>query len=181
MSLVNLSIYYKWKILNLHTRTIILKYLLQLGMKNLIYLMDHILLETFKIILNTSSKKNETITSNPPVQIYVNIIKNGIVFKIKTDYKLELLSPQTMKLLGNIKKLVDQDKDGESVPKFEPVEIVLVHCNIVNNNYQQVSKVLFTFVPNKQFGQLINIEPHSIAMLKATNTEYSFIEIWLTN
>ena len=126
-------------------------------------------------------KKNETITSNPPVQIYVNIIKNGIVFKIKTDYKLELLSPQTMKLLGNIKKLVDQDKDGESVPKFEPVEIVLVHCNIVNNNYQQASKVLFTFVPNKQFGQLINVEPHSIAMLKATNTEYSFIEIWLTN
>ena len=105
-------------------------------------------------------KKHETLTENPPVQICSNKIKNRIVFKIKTGYKLELRSPETMKLLGSTKKDVDQDKDGEYVPKLESVEVVLVHCNLVNNNYQQVLKVLFTFVPNNQFGLLINISPH---------------------
>ena len=66
-----------------------------------------------------------------------------------------------MKLLGSTKQHVDQDKDGEDLPKLESVEVFLVHCNLVNNNYQQASKVLFKFVPNKQFGQLINISPHS--------------------
>ena len=82
-----------------------------------------------------------------------------------------------MKLLGRTKKDVDQDKNGEDVQKLESVEVVLVHCNLVNNNYQQASKVLFTFVPNKQFGQLINIAPHSLTMLSTTNTEFSFIEV----
>ena len=126
-------------------------------------------------------KKHEALTENPPVQIYPNKIKNRIVFKIKTGYKLELLSPETMKLIGSIKKDADQDKDGEDVPKLESVEVVLVHCNVVNNNYQQVSKVLFTFVPNKQFGQLINISTHSLTMLGTTNTEFSFIEVWSTD
>ena len=94
-------------------------------------------------------KKHETIANNPLVQIYANKIKSRIVFKIKTDYKLELLSPETIKLLGSAKKGVDQDKDGENMLKLESVEIVLVHCNFVNNNYQQASKVLFTFEPNK--------------------------------
>ena len=67
------------------------------------------------------------------------------------------------------------------MPKLEPVEVVLVHCNLVNNNYQQASKVLFTFVPNKQFGQLINTVPHSLTMLGTTNTEFSFIEVWFTD
>ena len=123
-------------------------------------------------------KKRETLAENPPVQIYPNKIKNRIVFKVKTGYKLELLSPETMKLLGSTKKDVDQDKDGEDVPKLESVEVVLVHCNLVNNNYQQASKVLFTFVPNKQFGQLINIALHSSIMLSSTNTEFSSIEVW---
>ena len=126
-------------------------------------------------------KKHETLTENPPVQIYPNKIKNRIVFKIKTGYKLELLSSETMKLLGSTKKDVDQDKDGEDVPKLESVEVVLVHCNLVNNNYQQASKVLFTFVPNKQFGQLVNIAPHSLIMLSTTNTEFSSIEMWFTD
>ena len=60
-----------------------------------------------------------------------------------------MLSPETMKLLGSTKKDVDQDKDGEDVPKFESAVVVLVHYNLVNNNYQQASKVLFTFLPNK--------------------------------
>ena len=78
---------------------------------------------------------------------------------------MELLSPETMKLLGSTKKDVDKDKDGEDVPKLESVEVVLVHCNLVNNSYQQASKVLFTFVPSKQFSQLITISPHLLTML----------------
>ena len=86
-----------------------------------------------------------------------------------------------MKLLGSTKKDVDQDKDREYVPKLESVKVALVHCNLVNNNYQQTSKVLFTFVPNKQFGQLINIAPQSLTMLSTTNTEFLFIEVWFTD
>ena len=104
-------------------------------------------------------------------------MKNRIVFKIKTGYKLELLSPETMILSGSSKIDVDQDKDGEDVPKLESVEFVLVHCNLVNDNYQQASKRLFTFEPNKQFSQLINISPHSLTMLNTTNAIFSFIDL----
>ena len=75
-----------------------------------------------------------------------------------------------MKLLGSAKKDVDKDKDGEDVRKLESVKVVLVHCNLVNISYQQASKVLFTFVRNKEFGQLItdqvNYSPHLVTMLK---------------
>ena len=114
-------------------------------------------------------KYHETIADNPPVQIYANKIKNRIVFKIKTGCKLELLSEETMQLLGSSKKDIDQNKDGKIVPKLETAKVVLVHHNLVNNNYQEASKVLFTFVPNKQFGQLIIITPHSSTMSNTTN------------
>ena len=126
-------------------------------------------------------KKYETLAENPSIQIYPNKIKNRIIFKVKTGYKLELLSPETMKLLGSTKKDVDKDKNGEDVPKLESVEVVLVHCNLVNNSYQQASKVLFTFVPNKQFGQLITISPHSLTMLKTTNSEFPSIQVCFTD
>ena len=86
-----------------------------------------------------------------------------------------------MQLLGSSKKDVDQNKDEEIVPKLETVEVVLVHCNLVNKNYQQASKVLFTVVPNKQFGQLITSTPHLLTMLKRTNAKFSFINIWFTD
>ena len=111
----------------------------------------------------------------------MNKIKNRIVFKIKTGYKLELLTEETMQLLGSSKKVIDKNKDGEIVPRLETLEVVSVHCNLVNNNYQQASKVLFTFVQNKQFGQLITITSHSVTMLKITNAEFSFIDIWFTD
>ena len=127
------------------------------------------------------NKKHKTLTENPPVQIFPNKIRNRIVFKVKTGYKLELSSSEMMKLSGSTEKDVDQDKDREDVPKLESVKVVLVHCNLVNNNYQQASKVLFTFVPNKQFGQLINILPHSLTMLSTKNTKLSSIEVWFTD
>ena len=120
-------------------------------------------------------------TENPPVQIYQNNIKNRIIFKIKTGYKLKLLTPETMKLLGSTKKDVNSDKNSENVPKLESVEVVLVHCNLVKNDYQHTTKVLFSFVPNKQFGQLINISPHSLTTMNTINTEFSFVEVWFTD
>ena len=106
-------------------------------------------------------KKHETIGETTPILIYANTINNRIVFNIKTGYKLELLSKETMKLLGSTKDIIDADKNSENVPKLENVEVVLVHCNLVNNSYQQALRVLFTFVPTKQYGQLISISPKS--------------------
>ena len=126
-------------------------------------------------------KKHETIADVSPVLIYVNEINNGIVFKIKSGYKLELLLKETMKLLGSTSNSIDKDKNSELVPKLESVDLLLGHSNLVNNTYQQVSKVLFMIVPNKRYGQLITVSPHMLIMLKAVNTEFSFIEIWFTD
>ena len=121
-------------------------------------------------------KKDETMANNPHIKIYVSKIKNRIAFKINTGYKLELLSlsSETMQLIiHSSKKDIDQNKDDEIFPKSESVEVVLVHCNLVNSNYQQASKVLFTFVPNKQFD--------SLTVLNTTIAIFSFIEVWFTD
>ena len=119
-------------------------------------------------------KKHETYSENPPVQIHPNKIKeNRIQIRISISGNDEIIREH--------KKDVEHDKDGEDVSKLESVEVVLVHCNLVNNNYLKTSKVLFTFVPNKQFEQLINIAPYSLAMLGTTNTEFSFTEVWFTD
>ena len=86
-----------------------------------------------------------------------------------------------MKLLGSTKDIIDADKNSENVPRLENVEVVLVHCNLVSNSYQHHSRVLFIFVPNKQYGQLISISPHSLIFLKAMNTEFSETDIWFTD
>ena len=111
-------------------------------------------------------KKHETIAETTLILIYANKISNRIVFKIKTGYKLELLSKETMKLLGSTKDTIDADKNSENVPRLVNVEVVLVHCNLINSSYQQASRVLFTFVPNKQYGQLISISSNSLIFLK---------------
>ena len=86
-----------------------------------------------------------------------------------------------MKLLGSTSNIIDADKNSENVPRLENVEVGLVHCNLVNNSYQQALGVLFTFVPNKQYGQLISISPYSLTFLKTMNTEFSEIEMWFTD
>ena len=86
-----------------------------------------------------------------------------------------------MKLLWSTKKDVDADKNSENVPKLESVEVVLVQCNLVKNDYEHTSKVVFSFVPNKQFGQLINISPHYLTMMNTVNTEHSFVEFWFSD
>ena len=86
-----------------------------------------------------------------------------------------------MKLLRSTKDSIDADKNGENVPRLENIEVVLVHFNLVNNSYQQARRVLFTFVPTKQYGQIISISPHSLVFLKTMNTHFSEIEIRFTD
>ena len=90
-------------------------------------------------------KKHGENIDKPSVKIYVNKIKNRITFKIKNGYSLELLTPETMKLLGSTENRITKDKNDENVPHLEITEVVLVHGNIVNNDYQQDSRVLYTF------------------------------------
>ena len=171
MALANLSIYYTWK--NVKSTYNNNKFKISAPTWN----------ETFEIqdYIEYVIKKHEAIGENAPILIYANTINNRIVFKIKSRYKLELLSKETMKLLGSTKDTIDADKNSENVPKLENVEVVLVHCNLVNNAYQQHSRVLFTFVPTKQYGQLISISPHSLVFFKTMNTDFSEIEIWFTD
>ena len=123
-------------------------------------------------------KKHGEDIDKPSVQIYVNKIENRVTFKIKNGYSLELLTPETMKLLGSTKNKITKDKNGENVPHLEITEVVLVHCNIVNNDYQQDSRVLHTFVPNKPFGSLLEIYPANQIFLEIFNSEFQTIEVW---
>ena len=113
-------------------------------------------------------KHNEKI-DNPSIKVYVNKIKNRITFKIKTGYYFEFLTPETMKVLGRTENKITKDKNGENVLHLEITEVLLAHCNIVNNDYQQVSRVLYTFVPNKPFGNLLEIAPTNFVPLKTFN------------
>ena len=131
----------------------------------------------FKYIL----KKHEENTDKPSIKIYVNKIENRITFKIKNGYSLELLTKETMKLLGSTESKITKDKNGKNVPHLEITVVVLVHCNIVNNNYQQDSRVLYTVVPNKSFGSLLDICPSNHIFLKTFNSEYDEIAVWFTD
>ena len=86
-----------------------------------------------------------------------------------------------MKLLGSAESKITTDKNGENVPHLEVVEIVLIHCNLVNNDYQQDSRILFTFVPNKTFGSLLKVSPTNHVFLKTFNSEFQEIKIWFTD
>ena len=111
-------------------------------------------------------KKRETVTDNLSIRRYVNEKENRTSFKIKTGYYFKLLSPETMKLLGITKSKITKDENGETVPHLENTEIVLIYCNIINNDYQQDSRVLYTFVANKLFGQLADISTKKFMFFK---------------
>ena len=86
-----------------------------------------------------------------------------------------------MKLLGSTNKKITKDKNCENVPHLEITEIVLVHCNIVNNDYQHHSRVLYTFVLNKSFGSLLKISPSNHIFLKTFNSICDEIKVWFTD
>ena len=127
----------------------------------------------FKYIL----RKHREDIDEPSVQIYVNKIENRITFKIKNWYSLEPLRPKTMKLHGSTKNETTKNKNGKNVRHLEITEVILGHCIIVNNDYQQDWRVLYTFVPNKPFGSLLEISPTSHIFLKTFNSEYNKVEV----
>ena len=86
-----------------------------------------------------------------------------------------------MKLLGNTKSNITKDKNGENVSYLEITEVVLIHCNVVNNSYQQKSRVLYTFVPNKSFGQLLDISSENFIFLKTFDSEFLHIDVQFTD
>ena len=180
ISLANLNIYYTWK--NVKSDYNNNKFKISASTWNDLFDVpnDSYSIADLQNYFEYIIKKHETITDVSPVLIYVNEINNRIVFEIKSGYKLEILLKETMKLLASMSNSIDKDKNSELVPKLDSVDLVLVHYNVVNNSHQQASKVLFTFVPNKKYGQLITVSSHSLIMLKTVNTEFSFIEIWFT-
>ena len=121
-------------------------------------------------------KKHETLTKIPPIHVYINRINNRLVFKIK-----ELQTHETMKLFGSTKKLIDKTKNGENVLSLEVVEVVLVQCNLIENQYQQKSEVLYFLTPNKSYAYLLNNEPSNLVFLKTYNTEFHEIIITFTD
>ena len=108
--------------------------------------------------------------------IYLDSIENRIMFTINTGYYLELLTSEKMKLIRSTKSKTTMDENGENVPQLEITEVVLVHFNIVNNDYRQDS-----FVSNKSFDQLLDISPQNFIILKIFNSEFSYIEVWFTD
>ena len=106
-------------------------------------------------------KKHETIADNPLIKIYVNKIENRITFRIKIWYYLEHLMSETMKLPG--------------ITESKITDVVLIHFNIVSNDYKQDSRVLYTCVPNKSFGQSLDISPKTFMFLKTFDSEFSYI------
>ena len=103
------------------------------------------------------------------------------MFKIKDGYKLELQTPEIIKLFGRTKKLIDKTKNGEKIPILEVAEVVLIQCTLLDNQYQQKSKVLYTFTPNKSYAYLLNAEPSNLLFLKTYNTQFVGIMITFTN
>ena len=111
----------------------------------------------------------------------MNRITNRLVFKIKDGYKLELQTPETMKIFCSTKKLMDKSKNGEDVPSLEAVEVILVQCNLVDNQYKQKSEVLYTFMLSKSYAYLSNIEPSNLLFLKTYNAKFYEIIITFTD
>ena len=180
IALSNLSIYYKWNIkssynnnkFKISSPTWNEEFTLPDGSYSISDIQDY-----FQYIL----KKHGENTDKPSIQIYVNKTENRITFKIKNGYSLELLTKETMKLLGSTENKITKDKNGENVPHIEITEVVLVHCNLVNNHYQHDSGELYTFVPNKSFGSLLDISPSNHIFLKTFTSEYDEIVVWLTD
>ena len=122
-------------------------------------------------------KKHSERVDNPSIRMYINRIENRITFKTKNGYYLEILTPETIKLLGSTESKITKDKNGENVPHLEIVELVLVHCNLVNNDYQQDYRILYTFVPNETFNSLLEISPTNQVFLKTFNFEFQEFKV----
>ena len=181
IALSNLSIYYTWK--NIKSSYNNNKFKISAPTWNDKFELPDVsysatnIQDYFEYILKTHGKN----INNPSVRIYVNKIENRITFKVKTGYYLKLLTPATMKLLGSTESKITKNKNEENVSHLEIIEVVLVHCNIINNEYQKGSRVLYTFVPIKPFGSLLEISPKNHISLKTFNSQFQAIKVWFSN
>ena len=159
VTLSNLSIYYTWRNIKSSYKNNKIKtsaptwsdeFELPDGSYSISDIQDY-----FKYILKKHSESDD----DPPIEIFVSKNENRITFKIKNGYYFELLTPETMKLLRSTESKITGEENGENVPHLDAIELVLVQCNIADNNYQQNSRILYTFVPNKPFGSLLEISP----------------------
>ena len=103
------------------------------------------------------------------------------MIKITDEFKLELQTRETIKLFCSTQKLIDKTKNWENVPSLGVVEVVLVQCNLVDNQYQRKSEVLYTFTPSKSYAYLLNVKPRNLVFLKTYNTEFDEIIITFTS
>ena len=125
-------------------------------------------------------ESNVKFNEQSPILIYANRILNRVSFRIKAGYKLELLTNETMRLLGD-GPITDTTKTGENVPRLEIVRNVLVFCNLVENVCLQDSKLLFSFVPNSRFGILLSITPEVLKYCDMVDSIFDYIEISFTD
>ena len=181
IALSNLSIYYTWKNIKGSYKNNKFKILAptfkdKLELPDGLYFVSNIQ-DYFEYIL----KKHGENIDNPSLKIYANKLENKITFEIKNGCSLELLTPETMKFPGSAKNQTTKDKNGENVPHLEFTEVVLVHCNIVNNDCQQDSRILYTFVPSKLFGSLLEISPANHIFLKTFNSEFQTTKVCFTD
>ena len=181
IALSNLSIYYTWKNVksSYHNNKFKIsapKWSEEFELPDGSYSIPNIQ-DYFEYIL----KKQSESVDNPSIRMYINRVENRITFKIKNGYYLELLTPETMKLLGSTESKITKDKNGENVPHLEVIELVLVHCNLVNNDYQQNSRILYSFVPKKSFGSLLEISLTNQVFLETFNSEFQEVKIWFTD
>ena len=122
-------------------------------------------------------KKHETMTNNSPIEIFICEIKKIITFKIKTACYLEILISETMKFIRSTENKITKDKNEENVPHLEITEVILVSFNFVNNDDQQDSRVLYTFVPYRLFDQLLEISQTNFIFLTTYDSQFSYIEV----
>ena len=181
VALSNLSIYYTWKNVKscyknnsfkISAPTWSEEFNLPDGYYSISDIQDY-----FEYIL----KKYSESVDNPSMKIYVNKIENRVTFKIKNGYYLEFLTPETMKLLGSTESKITKDENGGNVPHLEVAELILIYCHLVNNNYQQNSRILYTFTPDKSFGSLLQISPPNHIFLKIFNSEFQETKVWFTD
>lgn len=178
VSLSNLSIYYTWRNITknynngkfkINTPTWKEEFTLPDGSYSISDIDEY-----FQLIFNKHKTKKT-------VFIYADSVENRVTFKIEEGSSLELLTDETKKLLGSEKSKIESNKNGENPPQLEIADVVLVHCNLVDNQYQLNSKILHSFVPDKPFGHLLNITPPHLIKARVLKSKFNTIEVWFTD
>ena len=176
VALSNLNIYYKWRNIKKSYKNNTFKISAPIWNEEFALPDGSYSVSDIQVYFEYLLNKHETVTDNSSIKIYINKIENRITFKIKTGYYHEPFTPETVKLLGSTKSEITKDNKGEIVPRLEITEVVLIQCNIVNNDYQQDSRFWYTFIPIKSFGQLLAISQKNFIFLKLLTQNFHILK-----